>query len=178
MSLKNEKAKTLKLENENSFLKNSCEEYKKLLDAYKSSHDELKLNHETLFASHDELLEQHASLIKVFTKKLKNNENSSHGSKDQLQNVAKPYDVEKKHVSTSCDDLLDMPCSSHIDACSTSISCETNIFEGEHWAQKWSEEFEQQVREVLQLSSHLWAYVEQQKKLWWQEWHWLQKDQG
>ena len=57
MSLENEKAKTLKLENENSFLKNSCEEHKKLLDAYKSSLDELKLNHETLLASHDELLD-------------------------------------------------------------------------------------------------------------------------
>ena len=55
-----EKAKTMKLENENSFLKNSCEEHKKLFDAFKSSHDELKLNHETLLASHDELLEQHA----------------------------------------------------------------------------------------------------------------------
>ena len=109
MSLENEKAKTLKLENENSFLKNSCEEHKKLLDAFKSSHDELKLNHETLLASHDELLEQHASLIKVFTKKLKNNESSSHGSNDKLQNVANPCDV---GISTSCDDLLDMPCSS------------------------------------------------------------------
>ena len=64
MSLENEKAKTLKLENENSFLENSCEEHKKLLDVQ-------KLNHETLLASHEELLEQHASLIKVFSKKLK-----------------------------------------------------------------------------------------------------------
>ena len=32
MSLENEKAKTLKLENKNSFLKNSCEEHKHLLD--------------------------------------------------------------------------------------------------------------------------------------------------
>jgi hypothetical protein len=31
------------------------------------------------------------------------------------------------HVSTSCYDLLDMPCSSHIAACSTFMSCETNI---------------------------------------------------
>ena len=117
----------MQLENENSFLKNSGEEHKKLLDAYKSSLDELKLNHETLLASHDELLEQHASLIKVFTKKLKNNESSSHGSNDKLQNVANPCDVGKKHVSTSCDDLLDMPCSSQLDACSTSMSCETNL---------------------------------------------------
>ena len=66
----------MKLENENSFLKNSCEEHEKLPDAFKSSYDELKLNHETLLASHDELLEQHASLNKMFTKKLKNNESS------------------------------------------------------------------------------------------------------
>ena len=36
-------------------------------------------------------------------------------------------DVGKKHVSTSCDDLLDMQCSSHIDACSTYLPCETNL---------------------------------------------------
>ena len=36
-------------------------------------------------------------------------------------------DVGKKHVSTSCDDLLDMPCSSQLDVCSTSMSCETNL---------------------------------------------------
>ena len=115
------------MENENSFVKNSCEEHKHLLDVLKSSHDELKLTHEKLFVSHEELLEQHASLIKAFSKKLKNNESSSHESSDQLQHVTNSCDVGKKHVSTSCDDLLDMPCSSHIDACSFSISCETNI---------------------------------------------------
>ena len=51
MSLENEKAKIMKLKNENSFLKNSYEEHKKLLDVLKSSHCELKLNHETLLAS-------------------------------------------------------------------------------------------------------------------------------
>ena len=66
MSLENEKAKTLKLEKENSFLKNSCEEHKHLLDVLKASHDELKLTHEGLLMSHEELLEQHATLIKVF----------------------------------------------------------------------------------------------------------------
>ena len=85
------------------------------------------MNHETLLASHDELIEQHASLIKVFTKKLKNNESSSHGSNDKLQNVANPCDVGKKHISTSCDDLLEMSYSSQLDACSTSMSCETNL---------------------------------------------------
>ena len=59
------------MENENSFVKNSCEEHKHLLDVLKSSHGELKLTHETLLTSHEELLEQHASLIKVFQRNLK-----------------------------------------------------------------------------------------------------------
>ena len=71
MSLENEKAKTLTLENKNSFLKDSCEDHKYLLDVLKSSHGELKLTHETLLASHEELLEQHASLIKAFQRNLK-----------------------------------------------------------------------------------------------------------
>jgi hypothetical protein len=57
ITLENEKAKILKLKNENSFLKNSCEEHKHLLDVLKSSHDELKLTHEKLLVSHEELLE-------------------------------------------------------------------------------------------------------------------------
>ncbi|OQU83894.1 hypothetical protein SORBI_3005G195750 [Sorghum bicolor] len=85
MSLENEKAKTLKLENENSFLKTTCEQQKHLLYS------------------------------------------SSLGSNDQSHIVTNPCDVGKKHVSTSCDDLLSMPCSSLLDACSTSMSCETNL---------------------------------------------------
>jgi hypothetical protein len=127
MSLENEKAKTMKLENKNLFLKNSCEEHKHLLDILKSSHGELKLTHQTLLASHEELLYQHASLIKLFSKKIKKNESPSHESSDQLQHVTNSCDVGKMHVSTSCDNLLDMPCSLHIDACSTSMSCETNL---------------------------------------------------
>jgi hypothetical protein len=87
MALENRKVKTMKLENENLFLKNSCEEHQHLLDVLKSSHGELKLTHEKLLASHGELLEQHASLTKVFTKKLKKNESSSYESSDQLQHV-------------------------------------------------------------------------------------------
>ena len=52
---------------------------------------------------------------------------SSHESNDQTQHVTNSFDEGKKHVSTSCDDLLEMPCSSHIYACSTSLSCETNL---------------------------------------------------
>jgi hypothetical protein len=139
----------MKLENKNSFLKNSCEEHKHLLDVLKSSHGELKLTHEKLLASHEELLQQHASLIKVFSKKLKKNESSSHESSDQLQHVTNSCDVGKKHVSTSYEDLLEMPCSSHLDACSTSMSCETNLL-------KENNELKEQVKK---LSNKLeWCY--------------------
>ncbi|KAG0550260.1 hypothetical protein BDA96_01G324300 [Sorghum bicolor] len=108
MSLENEKAKTLKFENENSFLKTACEQQKQLLYVITCSHEELKLAHEELSVAHDNL-------------------SSSFGSNDQSYDITNPCDVGKKHVSTSCDDLLFMTCSSHIDACSTSISCETNL---------------------------------------------------
>ncbi|KAG0514266.1 hypothetical protein BDA96_10G175800 [Sorghum bicolor] len=70
----------------------------------------------------------HAFLTKKLSnEEIKTSESSSLGSNDQSHIVTNPCDVGKKHVSTSCDDLLSMPCSSHIDACSTSISCETNL---------------------------------------------------
>ncbi|OQU77658.1 hypothetical protein SORBI_3009G085051 [Sorghum bicolor] len=107
-ALRNEMAKTSKLKNENSFLKTTCEQQKHLLYVTTCSHEELKLAHEELSVAHDNL-------------------SSSLGSNDQSHIVTNPCDVGKKHVSTSCDGLLSMPCSSHIDACSTSMSCETNL---------------------------------------------------
>ncbi|OQU76361.1 hypothetical protein SORBI_3010G136450 [Sorghum bicolor] len=108
MSLENEKAKTLKLQNENSFLKTTCEQQKHLLYVTTCSHEELKLVHEELCVSHENL----SSLL---------------GSNDQSHIATNPCDVGKKHVSTSCDDLLSMPCFSQLDICSTSMSCETNF---------------------------------------------------
>jgi hypothetical protein len=64
MSLENGKAKTLKLENENSFLKNTCEQQKHLLYVISCSHEELKLNHEELSIAHDNLVQEHAFLTK------------------------------------------------------------------------------------------------------------------
>ncbi|KAG0537733.1 hypothetical protein BDA96_03G174000 [Sorghum bicolor] len=108
VSLEIDKAKTLKFENENSFLKTTCEQQKHLLYVTTCSHEELKIVHE-------ELCDAHANL------------SSSLGSNDQSHSVTNPCDVGKKHVSTSCDNLLSMPCSSHLDACSTSMYCETNL---------------------------------------------------
>ncbi|KAG0523227.1 hypothetical protein BDA96_07G105700, partial [Sorghum bicolor] len=107
-ALRNEIAKTSKLKNENSFPKTTCEQQNHLLYVTTCSHEELKLVHEELCVTHDNL-------------------SSSFGSNDQSHIVTNPCDVGKKHVSTSCDDLLSMPCSSQLDACSTSMSCETNL---------------------------------------------------
>ncbi|KAG0520290.1 hypothetical protein BDA96_08G061300 [Sorghum bicolor] len=127
-ALRNEMAKTSKLKNENSFLKTTCEQKKHLLYVTTCSHEELKLIHEELCVTHDNLLKDHAFLTKkISNEEIKTSESSSFGSNDQSHIVTNPCDVGKKHVSTSCDDLLSMPCSSHIDACSTSMSCETNL---------------------------------------------------
>ncbi|KAG0520210.1 hypothetical protein BDA96_08G053800 [Sorghum bicolor] len=127
-ALRNELAKTNKLKNENSFLKTACEQQKYLLYVTNCSHEELKLTHEELCVAHDNLVKDHAFLTKrLSNKETKTSESSSLGSNDQSYIVTNPCDVGKKHVSTSCDDLLSMPCSSHIHACSTSMSCETNL---------------------------------------------------
>ncbi|KAG0529782.1 hypothetical protein BDA96_05G126600 [Sorghum bicolor] len=127
-SLRNEMAKTNKLKNENSFLKTTCEQQKHLLYVTTCSHEELKLVHEELCVTHDNLVKDHAFLTKkISNEEIKTSESSSLGSNDQSHIVTNPCDVGKKHVSTSCDDLLSMPCSSHLDAYSTSMSCETNL---------------------------------------------------
>ncbi|KAG0514313.1 hypothetical protein BDA96_10G180000 [Sorghum bicolor] len=119
-ALRNELAKTNKLKNENSFLKTACEQQKHLLYVTTCSHEELCV-------AHDNLVKDHALLtMNLSNEETKTSESSSFGSNDQSHIVTNPCDVGKKHVSTSCDDLLYMPCSSHIHACSTSMSCETN----------------------------------------------------
>ncbi|KAG0543855.1 hypothetical protein BDA96_02G224800 [Sorghum bicolor] len=127
-ALRNEMAKTSKLKNENSFLKTTCEQQKHLLYVTTCSHEELKLTHEELCVTHDNLVKDHAFLTKkISNEEIKTSESSSLGSNDQSHIVTNPCDVGKKHVSTSCDDLLSMPCSSQLDICSTSMSCETNL---------------------------------------------------
>jgi hypothetical protein len=86
------------------------------------------LAHDKLSVAHDNLVQDHTFLTKELSNgKIKTSESSSHGSIDQSNIVANPCDEGKKHVSTSCDDLLAMSCSSNIDAFSTSMSYETNL---------------------------------------------------
>ena len=49
-------AKTEKLKNKNSFLKNTCEQQKHLLYVTTCSHEELKLVHEELSVAHNNLV--------------------------------------------------------------------------------------------------------------------------
>jgi hypothetical protein len=68
------------------------------------------------------LVQDHAFLIKELSnEKSKTSESSSHGSNDQSHIVANLCDVGKKNVYTSCDELLAMPCSSQLDACSSFV---------------------------------------------------------
>ena len=77
-------AKTKKLKNKNSFLKNTCGQQKHLLYVISCSHEELKLAHEELSVAHDNLVEDHAFLTKELSNgKIKTSESSSHGSHDQ-----------------------------------------------------------------------------------------------
>ena len=96
------------------------------------SYEELKLTYEELSVAHENLVQDHALLTnKLFNKEIKTSESSSLGSNDQLQNIANPWDVGKKHVSTStsCDDSLSMPYSSNIDVFSSTMRYETNLVE-------------------------------------------------
>ena len=63
-ALENEMAKTSKLENENSFLKNTCEQQKHLLYVISCSCEELKLAHKELSVAYDNLVQDHAFLTK------------------------------------------------------------------------------------------------------------------
>jgi hypothetical protein len=87
-------AKTSKLENENSFLKNICEQQKYLLYVATCSHEELKLVHEELSVAHDNLVQDHALLTKKLSnEETKTSESSSLGSNDQSHNIANPCDI-------------------------------------------------------------------------------------
>jgi hypothetical protein len=85
IALENEMAKAMKLENENSFLKNACEQQKHLLYVISCSHVELKLTHEELSVAHSNLVQDHVFLTnKLSNKETKTSESSSHGLDDQL----------------------------------------------------------------------------------------------
>ena len=92
IALENEMAKISKLESENSFLKNTCEQQKHLLYVISCSHEELSV-------AHDNLVQEHAFLTKELSnEKIKTSESSSHESNDQTQHVTNSCDVGKKHV--------------------------------------------------------------------------------
>ena len=83
-ALENEMAKTKKLKNKNSFIKNTCEQQNHLLYVTTCSHEELKLAHEELSVVQDNLVQDHTFLSKELSnEKIKTSESSSHGSNDQ-----------------------------------------------------------------------------------------------
>ena len=57
-----ELAKTIKLEKENSFLKDTCKQQNHLLYVMSCSYEKLKLTHEELSVAHENLVLDHALL--------------------------------------------------------------------------------------------------------------------
>ena len=71
--------KQVNWKNENSFIKNTCEQQKHLLYVTTCSHEELKLAHEELSVAHDNLVQDHTFLTKELSnEKSKTSESSSH----------------------------------------------------------------------------------------------------
>jgi hypothetical protein len=121
--------KITNLEHENLTLKNSHKHTEHLLNTFVCKHEPLKLAHEVLCQKHEELKKDHDFLTMSISKEeIKIDESSSCELDGQLQYVANSCVVGHKNVSISCDDL-DLPCTSYLDTCSSSMYHETNHVE-------------------------------------------------
>ena len=122
--------KMTNLEHENHNLRKSYDCSEHLLGKFVYKLVTLSLTHEILCLKHKKLKIDHKSLIESISKEdTKIDESSSYELDGQLQCVANSCDEGYKNVSTSSDDLLEMPCSSNSDICFSSMDCETNNVE-------------------------------------------------
>jgi hypothetical protein len=90
--------------------------YKKLKKKHVSvqeSYEELKTTHENLLDTHEKLKEAHHSYISQEANKVKVNVDITY---DLFNDIRKIDEVSKSSISTSCDDLLAMSCSSNVDS--------------------------------------------------------------
>jgi hypothetical protein len=106
--------------------------YKSLMKKHVSlqeSYEELKTTHENLLDTHDKIKEGHDSHISQETNKV----NVAIGiTCNLIDDVPKVDKVSKSSISTSWDDLLDMPCSSNVDSCMNDSSCDTLLIVKNH----------------------------------------------
>jgi hypothetical protein len=93
------------------------------------SYEELKASYENLLDTHESLKEAHNSHISQEANKVKMNVGITY---DLLDDTPKIDKVSKSSISTSCDDLLAMPCSSNVDSCMNDSSCDPLLIVENH----------------------------------------------
>jgi hypothetical protein len=84
------------------------------------SYEELKTSHENLLHTHEKLKEAHNSHISQEANKVKVDVGITSGLLDDMTKID---EVSKSIISTSCDDLIAMPCSSNDDSCMNDSPC-------------------------------------------------------
>jgi hypothetical protein len=85
------------------------------------SYEELMTSHENLLDTHEKLKEAHNSYISQEANKV----NVDVGiTCDLIDDMPKVDKVSKSSISTSCDDLLAIPCSSNVDSCMNDSPCD------------------------------------------------------
>jgi hypothetical protein len=106
--------------------------YKSLRKKYISlqeSYEELKTSHENLLDTHEKLKEAHNSHISQEANKVKVYVGITCDLIDDMSKIDK---VSKSSISTSYDDLLDMPSSSNVDSCINDSPCDPLLIVENH----------------------------------------------
>jgi hypothetical protein len=92
-------------------------------------YEELKTSHKTLLDTHEKLKEAYISHISQEANKVKVDVGIIYDLIDDMPKIDK---VSKSSISTSCDDLLAMPCSSNIDSCMNDSPCDPLLIVKNH----------------------------------------------
>jgi hypothetical protein len=100
-------------------MKGRYKNLKKKHVSLQKSYEELKASHENILDAHEKLNEAHNSHISKEANKLKVDVVITCDLLDDVSNIDK---ISKSSISTSCDDLLAMPCSSNVDSCMNDYS--------------------------------------------------------
>jgi hypothetical protein len=87
---------------------------RKKIVSLQESYEELKTSHENLLDIHEKLKEAHNFHISQEANKVKVDVGITYDLVDDMPKIDK---VSKYTISTSCDNLLAMPCSSNVDSC-------------------------------------------------------------
>jgi hypothetical protein len=93
------------------------------------SYEELKTSHENLLHTHEKLKEAHNSHISQEANKVKVDVGITSGLLDDMTKID---EVSKSIISTSCDDLIAMPCSSNDDSCMNDSPCHSLLIVENH----------------------------------------------